>query len=373
MSQARYDISVVIPTYNEQENIALIIRAVAGVFQANAISGEIVIADDNSPDGTAQAAEALKAEFPHIQVLVRTRDKGLSYAILDGFKVANSDVMLVMDADLSHPVDMIPKLLAPIQAGKADLVFGSRYMAGGGFHEWPWRRKLYSRGASLLARLVTRISDPMSGLFALHRRVIDGVTFNPRGFKIGLEILAKGNYGTVAEVPYFFRDRQYGTSKLDSSVMRDYLTHLALILFAKNSIFREFVKFSTVGLIGMVINMAIMWVLVEHLPFSTLFGAWAAQHSVYIASTIAFCVAVSSNFVLNRVWTFRRQKDKAPVATSFRAFILVSLGGLLINYYLLHMLHYRHHMWYMLAQAISICVASLWNFLGSKLWAFKAR
>jgi dolichol-phosphate mannosyltransferase len=208
----------------------------------------------------------------------------------------------------------------------------------------------------------------MSGLFALNRRVVEGILFNSRGFKIGLEIVAKGNYDRIVEIPYYFRDRRFGTSKLDSTVMKDYLQHLFLILFAKNSIFIEFLKFSLVGLIGLLLNLAVLYLLVEWFPYWPALGAKVIANKVLIAAIVAFCLAVSSNYLLNRFWTFKKKK-----AGSYATFIAVSLGGLAINILLLKFLHYRLAMWYMSAQIISICAASLWNFVGSKIWAFKNR
>jgi dolichol-phosphate mannosyltransferase len=154
--------------------------------------------------------------------------------------------------------------------------------------------------------------------------------------------------------------------------MKDYLQHLFLILFAKNSVFVEFLKFSLVGLTGLLLNLAVLYSLVEWFPYWQTLGAKAAANKVLIAATVAFCLAVSSNYLLNRFWTFKKQKVGVSTLGSYAAFIAVSLGGLAINILLLKLLHYRGGMWYMSAQIISICAASLWNFVGSKIWAFKA-
>lgn len=362
---------MIIPTFNEKENIALLIGEIENVLSRVGIKGEVVIVDDNSPDGTAASAQKLNETHGNIQVLVRTANKSLSAAIIDGFRIARSDHFLVMDADLSHPPEIIPQIFAPLKAGTADLVIGCRYMKGGGVADWPLKRRIISKGASFLAKAITRIKDPMSGLFALHRRVVAGISFNPHGFKIGLEIVAKGNYEHIVEIPYFFRDRRFGTSKLDGNVMKDYLQHLFLILFAKNSVFIEFIKFSLVGLTGLLLNLAVLYSLVEWFPFWQSLGAKASTNKVLIAAAVAFCLAVSSNYLLNRHWTFKKQKARVSRMGSYAIFIAVSLGGLAINIISLKLLHYHLGMWYMSAQVISICAASLWNFVGSKIWAFK--
>ncbi len=367
-----YELSVIVPTYSEEENISLLIGEVEKVFQESGIHGELVIVDDNSPDGTAAAARQLNEEFGNIQVLVRTCGRGLSASIIDGFKIARSDHFLVMDADLSHPPEIIPRLYAPLQKGEARLVFGCRYMKGGGIADWTLKRRIISRGASCLAKVITRIRDPMSGLFSLHRSVLEGIDFHPKGFKIGLEIVARGNYDRIAEIPYFFRDRRFGKSKLDRRVMKDFLEHLLLLLFAKNSVFVDFLKFSLVGLTGLALNLLVLYSLVEWFPFWNRFGNWAVQKKVLIAAVVAFGLAVSSNYLWNRFWTFKRRKANLSPLASYSSFVIVSLGGLAINIFLLKILHYQLGMWYMTAQVISICAASLWNFIGSEIWAFKS-
>lgn len=371
MSDQPYELSVIVPTYNERENIPPLIAEVEEVFRRSGIRGEIVVVDDNSPDGTADAARALNDTYGNIQVLVRTANRGLSPAIVDGFAAARSDYLLTMDADLSHPPEVIPELYAPLREGKAQLVIGCRYMKGGGISDWTWKRRIISKGASILARSITRILDPMSGLFALHRSVIAGVKLNPKGFKIGLEIVARGRYQTILEIPYFFRDRRFGESKLDGAVMKEYLQHLCMLAFAPNSLFSEFLRFSLVGLTGLLLNLAVLHALVEWFPFWPRLGAFFSRYHVLAAAAVAFAVAVSSNFLLNHFWTFRR-RARSSVKTSYALFVLVSLGGLLLNLLLLHLLHYRFGMWYMSAQVIAVCLASLWNYLGSKIWAFRA-
>jgi dolichol-phosphate mannosyltransferase len=242
-------LSIIVPTYNESENIPILISKIYEVLERSQINGEIIVIDDNSPDGTDHIAVKLKEKYINLHVLTRKNERGLSSAVIEGFKTAHGGIYCVMDADLSHPPEIIPKLFELITSGQAELVFGSRYIQGGRIENWSFKRKLISKGAMLLAKIITSIKDPMSGFFALKQSVIDGVTLNPKGFKIGLEIIAKGNYDTIIEVPLVFRDRQYGESKLKGRVIREYLYQLLSLLFAKNSLMRRFFNLVSVFLI----------------------------------------------------------------------------------------------------------------------------
>lgn len=146
--------------------------------------------------------------------------------MVDGFDLAQGDVLLVMDADLSHPPEVLPALIKPVREGKADLAVGSRYVPGGGSKDWPFRRRLASSIACWLARPFTSVRDATSGFLCLRREVVQGVHLNPIGFKIGLEIIAKGRYKRCVEVPYLFRDRFAGHSKFGRREVAAYLTQL---------------------------------------------------------------------------------------------------------------------------------------------------
>jgi dolichol-phosphate mannosyltransferase len=364
--QARL-LSVVVPTYNEAKNIKTLVKKVFGALEAlrpYGIEGEVVIIDDNSPDGTADIAKNLAKGIPEIKVVVRKGERGLSSAILKGFKIAKGDILLVMDADLSHPPKLIPDLVTPIVKGKCDMTIASRYMRGGGTEDWPMKRRVVSWGATVLAHLVTPVKDPMSGFFALRRSVIEGVRLDPKGYKIGFEILGRGNYKKVLEVPYKFKDRKAGKSKMSGQIMTTYVGHLAGLLFAPRSIFRQFVKFCLVGLLGTLVNLAVLYASVE----------WA--HVWYIiGATLAFCVAVTFNYALNKVWTFGdRTGSGGYVVGAYLKFIAVSLVGLALNLGILYLLTERMHLWYILSQVIAILAASVLNFLGSRWVVFtKAR
>jgi len=221
------ELSITIPTYKERDNIKAIIRRVSGILNALNITHEIIVVDDNSPDGTAKIAKALSNKYP-VKVIVRNGKFGLASAILTGFMNAEGDVLGVIDADMQHPPELMVKLIKKIKDGY-DIAIASRYVKGGGVEDWGFLRKLVSKGAIMLAKPLTRVKDPMSGYFFLRRSVINGVQLNPKGYKLLLEILVKGKYRRVAEVPYTFRKRMIGESKLTASEYWEYLrllTHL---------------------------------------------------------------------------------------------------------------------------------------------------
>ena len=188
---------------------------------------ELVVVDDGSPDGTADLADGLGTTHP-ITVVRRPGKAGLASAVLAGFAVARGDALLVMDADLSHPPEVAPKLADAIADG-ADLAVGSRYVGGGGVEDWPMKRQIVSRVACLMGQVLVPVRDSTSGFFALRRSVLDGVKLNPIGFKIGFEVMARGRYQKVVEVPYTFRDREHGASKFGQREIFQYVKQLGQV------------------------------------------------------------------------------------------------------------------------------------------------
>lgn len=213
-------LSVIIPTYNEKKNLAELTDRI----RAAAPNCEIVVVDDNSPDGTAEFSRKLG-----LTTLVRPERLGLASAVLDGFRVAKGDVLCVLDADLSHPPEVIPEMLALIKEGKAEIVVGSRLIKGGGQRDWTLIQRFISDIARWPAYILTDVKDATSGFFMLKRSVIQGVELNPLGYKIGLEILVKGNYDKVLEVPIIFADRSGSKSKLGMKEIMEYYTHIGLL------------------------------------------------------------------------------------------------------------------------------------------------
>jgi dolichol-phosphate mannosyltransferase len=190
-------------------------------------SWELIVVDDGSPDGTADLAESYADVHP-VRVVRRPGKAGLASAVLAGFAQARGDMLVVMDADLSHPPEAVPRLVSAIVDG-ADLAVGSRYVKGGGTEDWPLKRRVVSRAACLMGNLLVPVRDCTSGFFAIRRSAIDGVKLNPIGFKIGFEVMARAKYKKVVEVPYVFRDRELGKSKFGRREILQYLVQLGQV------------------------------------------------------------------------------------------------------------------------------------------------
>jgi dolichol-phosphate mannosyltransferase len=218
------DLAVVVPTYNERDNIAELINGIETSLKGT--SFEILVIDDNSPDRTADEAEELKRKYSNIRVVRRPSKLGLGSAVADAFKKTGASVLAVMDADLQHPFELLPGMYEKAREGY-DLVLASRYVEGGKVEDWSLVRRIVSWGAIRLAHLIlpkTRgVKDAVSGYFILRREVIDGVELNPKGYKILLEILSLGKCSSVVEVPYTFNPRRKGRSKLALKEITNYI------------------------------------------------------------------------------------------------------------------------------------------------------
>ncbi len=219
-------VSIIVPTYKEVENLPILIRRIEQLKdQYPNFIIELLVMDDNSNDGTEQLSE-LNQSWIHLTI--RKENRGLSQAVIDGLKRARHDIVVVMDADLSHPPEKIPEMIQHLNQG-ADFVIGSRYITGASIDgHWGIFRWLNSKLATLLARPLTRVKDPMSGFFALNRVSFERYQnrFNPTGYKIGLELLVKCHYQEVHEIPIHFATRQHGVSKLSIKEQLRYIQHL---------------------------------------------------------------------------------------------------------------------------------------------------
>jgi dolichol-phosphate mannosyltransferase len=214
-------LSLVIPTYNERGNIERLVAELNSALDHEGIASEIIVVDDNSPDGTGDALEELSGRYPNLRVIHRAGRLGLATAVTAGFDRAHGQLFAVMDADFSHPPATIPALVKALTAENADIAIGTRdvQLNSGSV------RSLSSSIAIWLARPLTPVRDPTTGLFALRRSVVEGVSFSPLGFKILLEILVKGHYRKVTELPFTFGDRWQGKSKYSLNEIVAYLRH----------------------------------------------------------------------------------------------------------------------------------------------------
>ncbi|HWB31166.1 MAG TPA: polyprenol monophosphomannose synthase [Vicinamibacterales bacterium] len=219
------DLTLVVPTYNERDRLAELVQALFDAAAAASVALELVIVDDNSPDGTGALADEL-ARTHRMQVVHRAGKLGLGTAVVAGFAVATADVLGVMDADFSHPPALVPKMLAAFRATQADVLVASRYVPGGSTPNWPFKRRVLSRFGCLLARGLSPIRDAASGFFLIRRDIARGVAIKAGGFKICLELIVRGTPGTLVELPYRFDDRELGESKMSMREASGYLFQL---------------------------------------------------------------------------------------------------------------------------------------------------
>lgn len=220
-------ISIVVPTFREAENLPLLATAVAEALAGFEQDYELLFIDDDSQDGSEEICAELSKRFP-VRILVRKHERGLATAVIHGICMSTGDILVVMDGDLSHPASAIPAMVERLQGGESDFVLGSRYVKGGSIHDgWSALRKLNSLMASLLARPLCALHDPMSGFFAFRRADMpDASRLAPIGYKIALEMFVKGDFSAPSELPIHFANRQHGQSKLTLREQLRFLRHL---------------------------------------------------------------------------------------------------------------------------------------------------
>jgi dolichol-phosphate mannosyltransferase len=227
-------VSLIIPTYNESQNIPGLFARIEKSLAY--LSVELIVVDDNSPDGTAEVAQTLNRKYGNVKVCKRSGKLGLSSAVLQGFENASGRILAVIDADLQHPPEILSKMYYEMSKGN-DLVIASRYVKGGGIENWKFSRRLFSRGGIILAHMLLpssrKIEDIMSGCFMVRRDVLRSASakLNPLGFKILLEILSKCQYTKITEVPYTFTNRINGRSNLNRREIQNYLILLCRLFY----------------------------------------------------------------------------------------------------------------------------------------------
>lgn len=362
-------LSLVIPTYNEGQNLGPLLDHLTQVLDA-ALPGdyELILVDDDSPDLTWRQGLALSDHYPHLRVVRRQGERGLSSAVIRGWQVAQGRILGVIDADLQHPPEVLQALIAAMQQG-ADLAVASRHVDGGGVSEWSLIRRLLSRGAQtlgllLLPGVVGRVSDPMSGYFMVQRRAIAGPVLNPKGYKILLEVIGRGEVATISEVGYVFQERQEGSSKVTWRQYLDYIHHLLrlrvggrLSHLPRRFPMQRFVRFGLVGLSGVLVDMTILYLL------HTTLGLPLTRSKLVAAE-----IAIVNNFVWNDAWTFAdvslRQRGWSARLKRFLKFNAICLAGLVLNVVVLNLIYNLvfGQRWAYLANLIAIAVVTLWNF-----------
>ena len=322
-------VSVVTPTFNEAENVPLLVARLHDAL--GDLPHEIIVADDDSPDRTWEVAEQLAEKDPTVTVMRRFHDPGLSAAVLDGMSIARGEVLAVIDADLQHDESILPEMVERIRTGQADVCVGSRSTVGGGYGDWAASRRLVSWVATLIARLLLRVpvSDPMSGYFAVSRRAYEDTAarINPQGFKILLEFVGRNRDLRVHEVGYEFANRLHGETKLNRSVIRSYLLGVAELRVGRQ-INPQFLLYVLVGLVGLAVNSA-AFAVAEALGFP-LIDTGLNEALDPIASSFLFSVQLSIFvlFVLNNEFTFWEQRYRGwKLFPAFAAYEVMSLVG----------------------------------------------
>lgn len=363
-------LSLIVPTYNEGGNIEKIIRILSSILdEALPNDYELIIVDDDSPDRTWEIAQALVTEYPHVRVMRRQAERGLSTAVIRGWQAAQGEVLGVIDGDLQHPPEVLLKLLAAIDQG-ADLAVASRHVEEGGVSDWSIVRRFLSRGAQMLGlvilpRAISRVSDPMSGYFMVRRSAIAGKLMNPLGYKILIEVLGRGDIERIAEAGYVFQEREEGESKVTWKQYKEYIHHLVRLRFSTGRLGRirqridfpigRFIRFILVGFTGLAVDMGSLYLLYDVL------GLGLTRSAVLAAE-----LAIINNFFWNDLWTFgdisKHQQQRRKVLKRLAKFNIICLMGLILKVLLLNALFNSLHLNAYLANFLAIIAVTIWNF-----------
>ena len=374
-------ISIIIPTYNESENIIKILHSIGEILPKN-IPTQAIVVDDNSPDGTGKLVDdylknVKKIADYTIEIIHRKAKDGLGSAILKGIQQAKGDTIVVMDSDFSHPPQIIPKLIESIKKYQYDIAVASRYINGGKIQGWSFKRKFMSKFATLIAKkgLGIDTKDPMSGFFAFKRNIIKGLNIDAIGYKILLEILVKTRDANIKEIPYTFQDRELGDSKLTTKTIIDYCRsvwklyrHGKPMEKQEKRLSVKFLykagRFYTVGASGFVVNYLI----------SLLFAGGVSDLWYLHANVIGIIVSITTNFILNKVWTFGDRNFGAKRTISqYGKFAMFSSLGALVQLGMVYFLVDSNEISYPIALILAVMTAAFGNFVLNKKWTFKEK
>ncbi len=356
-----FDLAIVIPTYNEAQNVPVLLARLAAVLTG--INWQAIVVDDDSPDGTWRIVDEISASAPRVRCIRRQGRRGLAGAVTEGILAAGAPTVAVIDADLQHDETRLPVMFAAIAGGPVDLVIASRYVtspqAAAGFSAI---RAAGSRLANRLASLVlgARVTDPMSGFFMIRRELVEAIAerLTDKGFKILFDIIASQPTPLrILEVPYNFSSRQAGESKLDHHVVLDYLTLLFSALIAKFWIARACL-FLAVGASGLLVQLAVMrLVLAFHIAFD-------------LALVAGGLTAMTSNFWLNNSLTYRDRRLKGrKLWQGYLRFCLLCAVPLAINFTVAHLVFQQTKVWWQAGIAGAI-LGAIWNYVStaSAVW-----
>ena len=357
-------LSVIIPTFNERDNVATLFQRLAIALAG--VNWEAIFVDDNSPDGTADAVRTLALQDSRARCIQRIGRRGLSGACIEGILASSANCVAVIDADLQHDETRLPAMLALLQNGEADLVVGSRYIEGGSADSFNRQRAGASAVATSLARRVLRveIADPMSGFFMMRRERFDQLApqLSVQGFKILLDIIATARGSLrIKEIPYTFGSRLHGESKLDTMVALDFLG-LVLAKLTNDTVSLRFLLFALVGSIGLFVHFTLLFIALEifQLPFAE-------------AQACGAISAMTSNFLLNNFLTYRDQRLKGlGILRGLLLFYLVCGVGLLANVGVAFSVYDQEPIWW-LAGASGALMGVVWNYAMSGLFVWRKR
>ena len=320
-------VSVVVPKYKEAENIRLLIPRIYKAMETAGLSVEVIIVDDDSQDGLEHIVEQFEKDGLTVKLEVRLGQRGLSTAVIHGFRLAQGEYLVCMDADLSHPPEKIPELISPLQSGRADFVIGSRYVPGAATDaNWGLFRWLNSKIATLLAHPLASVKDPLAGFFALRKTIfLSAKDISPIGYKILLELLVKSSCKNIIEVPIHFADRKLGQSKLNLTEQVNYIKHLKRLYDYKYANFSRFFQFCLVGSTGAVVDLVCLNLLL------------LALRNFALSRAIAIAMAMTWNFYLNRQITFRSTREGRWYKQYFK-FVTSCSFGMVVNLAVSYML-----------------------------------
>jgi dolichol-phosphate mannosyltransferase len=357
------ELCVVVPAYNERPNIPLMVDLLRQTLAG--MSWEVIFVDDNSPDGTAATVRAIGEQDWRVRCIRRIGRRGLAGACLEGMLASQARYVAVLDADLQHDETLLPAMLQCLRDGKADLVVASRHVEDGSDAGLSGIRSRISRFASALAKRLLRIdlTDPMSGFFMLRRAVVEEIapSLSSQGFKILLDIVATAGKLRVVELPYVFRERRHGESKLDAQIALDFVA-LLVAKATNDAVSFRFVMFCLVGLTGVAIHMAALEVAVESLALR--FSA---------AQAAATITAITWNFALNNLVTYRDQRLSGwRFLTGLLRFQLVCAVGAISNIGAASWVYNYNTNWW-LAGLGGALMGAVWNYIVSAAFVWRTR
>lgn len=355
-------ISCIIPAHNEEENITPLINKLMGVLSSINDNYEIIVVDDNSTDNTGEILDRLSNEFSNVEVIHRTKDQGVGNTLRCGFSEARGDVIVTMDADLSHdPADL--KILFDTFNQGYDLVLGSRYIEKGCM-DTATQRKIISRLFNMVAKLMTgvAIKDLTTGYRIHKKEMLEDLDLSSTGFEIHVEIPLKAftkGY-KIGECPILYQKRKRGKSKL--KYLKEGPRYTKIVLSSSLNRFKTFLKFCSVGISGVFINMGILYMLTEFIGLYYMFS-----------SALAIEISFISNFTLNDIWTWKGFGNPSTKSKLIRflKFHSVYAGGLIINMSILYTLTEFVHIYYLISNLVGIGFATLWNYILSAKWIWK--